>query len=126
MTMTAVTTKLTRKRSFAKRFIKNSTSLQVTRNDVINSGWGYYDESWGAGIRVWDSDSIQVGGSLASGGGNLVAWNADGISIEVADGGSSTGVEVHRNMIAMGSGDATDTYSLYIESGVTTTNGTTA
>jgi parallel beta-helix repeat protein len=76
-------------------FFEISTGATITGNRVWNNGWGFSAWAWGAGILISSSGDAVVAN-------NLVAWNADGISI-ISQGRSdrapTTGIMINDNEI---------------------------
>lgn len=74
-----------------------SRSAKIFGNVVWENGWGFDDWGWGAGILVQNSADTEVFG-------NIVAWNADGISVisqSRKDSPPVTGNQVHDNTICI-------------------------
>lgn len=74
-----------------------SRSAKIFGNAVWENGWGFHDWGWGAGILVQNSADTEVFA-------NVVAWNADGISVITQARGDSppvTGNQVHDNTICI-------------------------
>ncbi|HEY1293549.1 MAG TPA: LamG-like jellyroll fold domain-containing protein [Chloroflexota bacterium] len=75
-------------------------------NAIWNSGWGYPNWGWGAGIVISSSANADVFN-------NVVAWSAEGISViwqQRNDYGSlqPVGIHVHNNVIARTISSSTD------------------
>jgi parallel beta-helix repeat protein len=73
-------------------FYEISSGAIVTGNVVWGNGWSFSTWGWGAGILISSSSDSQVYG-------NVVAWNADGISVISQNRGSTTWNDVHGNFV---------------------------
>jgi hypothetical protein len=97
-----------------------SDGAVITGNSAWENGWNKRTWGWGAGILIASSRNVEVTG-------NLVAWNADGISVisqnreghygwqpGVSTWNSVVNVNVHRNDIAVApqASDTTDKFML--------------
>jgi hypothetical protein len=51
-----------------------SSGATIHDNVVLENGWGHTSGGWGAGILISSSGSVEVTG-------NILAWNADGITV---------------------------------------------
>ena len=83
---------------------------RITGNVVWNNGQDFFGWGWGAGILVSSSEGTEVAG-------NVVAWNADGISVISQDrkdfAGTSRDISVHDNVILTAGVDERDTWLLF-------------
>jgi len=101
-------------------FFEISDGALITGNQVWDNGWGKTAWGWGAGILVSSSRNVEVAN-------NLVAWNADGISVisqQRSDGNhfrpgisnwdSVVNISVHHNDIVLApqTSDTSDKYML--------------
>jgi parallel beta-helix repeat protein len=74
-----------------------SYAAKLYENAVWNNGWGSHVWGWGAGILIQNSNKVEVYG-------NILAWNAHGISVieqERPPDHFVTEVSVHDNTIVM-------------------------
>lgn len=74
-----------------------SDGASISGNAVWENGWDYDEWGWGAGILISTSKNVEVFH-------NVVAWNADGISVIEQGRGrgrSATNVGVYDNVIAV-------------------------
>lgn len=77
-------------------FFEISDGATIRGNAAWENGWGHAAWGWGAGILVSASRNAEVAE-------NVVAWNADGISVVEQDRGRehvATGIRVHDNVVA--------------------------
>ena len=83
---------------------------RILANAVWHNGQAAFGWGWGAGILVSTSQGTEVAG-------NLLAWNADGISIISQDrddfAGSVSGISVHDNVILTADVDQRETWLLF-------------
>ena len=93
-------------------FYEISTDGRIHDNVVLENGWGRPDWAWGAGILVSSSGGVTVDG-------NVVAWNADGITIVSQERPdrpptAGTSIVVTDNVVALApqQGDSADTFLL--------------
>ena len=92
-------------------FYEISTDTRIADNVLFENGWGRPDWGWGAGILVSSSGSVTVTG-------NVLAWNADGISV-ISQGrkdrpeGAGRNIEVSDNTI-VGARQRTDNAEAYL------------
>lgn len=80
-------------------FYEISNGAKIYNNKVWENGWGYTTWGWGAGILSSSSKNVEIYN-------NVLAWNADGISVISQDRGndswnSVTNDYVHNNQIIM-------------------------
>jgi parallel beta-helix repeat protein len=69
-----------------------STGATIEGNMISENGWGYPTWGWGGGIVLSSSSESTVRN-------NVLAWNADGISVISQDRGSSDADGVHDTMV---------------------------
>jgi len=92
-------------------FFEISDGALIRDNVVWENGWGSKAWGWGAGILVSSSANVEVSG-------NVVAWNADGISVLTQNRsdapGPIVGNYVHDNTIVLAptAGDTSDKFLL--------------
>ena len=91
-------------------FFEISSGATITGNRVWENGWAFPTWGWGAGITISSSANTEVAD-------NIVAWNADGISVlsqNRTDAPAVVGNSVHDNTIALAPqpGDGSDKMAL--------------
>src|SRR4051794_14327903 len=90
-------------------FYEISIDGRISDNVVWSNGWGKTELGWGAGILISSSGATTVDG-------NIVAWNADGISVVSQDRDDASvtagsAIEVRDNLVVVGQ-DASRPYAL--------------
>ncbi|MBA2451534.1 MAG: right-handed parallel beta-helix repeat-containing protein [Chloroflexia bacterium] len=90
--------------------VELSFDARIHNNVVWENGYAYHEWGWGAGIVVQNSSNVEVFD-------NIVAWNADGISVISQDRGverwnTVNNIHVHGNTIAMVHDGGYNTYAL--------------
>jgi parallel beta-helix repeat protein len=86
-------------------FFEISRGATITANQVWSNGWGMPTWAWGGGIVVGSASDALVQG-------NVVAWNADGITVLSQDRGGEwnlvSGDRIEDNVVAIEAGDGGD------------------